>query len=721
VNGLDPSDSHTPQAAPQTRKLWLLALIATLTTLGLTAALLLRFWIGGDLTLTAGDVALRDIRAPGRTQYISALETKRQQDLAEASVAPIFTPLDAQVARQQLVAARGALDQILTIRQSQAELGDRIGALLEIKPLALDEPAARLLIASNDTEWLNVDRQVISVLDEAMRVPIRPDNIDQARKSLRQQISLSLNPQQAALVETIVATMLVPNTNFDEAATNAAREAARDNVKQVERVYEANQIIVRSGQIVGPADIEAMEMMNIRRPNLAWTDIAIAILMSAISVFTLGLTLLRRPDAVLATPLRTVLLSAVTLTLGVFFARWLLPGHGLTPYLAPIAAIGIAVSAWSGTLAGVLAASIAGMLTGMALDNPLEMAVIHGLGGIVAGMVLGRATRMSDFIRAGLVSGAVQLALVASFNLLMAQRPGELPQLISFLVASFASGLISSGLALAAIYLSGLIFDITSVVHLNDLARPSHPLIQKLLLQAPGTYHHSLMVGNLAEQAAERIGADSLLARVGAYYHDIGKLEHPNYFIENQMEGVNIHDTLDPKTSAAMLHSHVRDGLALAKKYRLPGKIRDFIAQHHGTTRTNYQYQRALRAQDSDLPLDDAPFRYPGPRPRSRETALMMLADACEATVRACKCETLEAMDAVVRRTIAERLADHQLDDSNLTLRELEQIRQSFMETLRGVYHPRVEYPGGRDEPVKIPAPDGNTNTLDTQSITANA
>ncbi len=698
----------------------LLGFIALVTLLGLTAAQLLRFWFGGDLVLTVGDVAPRDIRAPRRTQYISALETKRQQDLAVASVAPVFTPLDAQVARQQLIAARGALDQILAIRQSQAELADRLRALMEVRPLALEEPAARLIIAANETEWLTVDRQVISVLDAAMRVPIRLDNIDQARKQLRQQISLSLNPQQAALVETIVATLLVPNTNFDEAATNAAREAARNNVKQVERAFEANQIIVRSGQIVGPADIEAMEMMNIRRPSLAWTDIATALLLAAVSVFVLGLSVLRRPTGVQNTPLRTVLLSAATIVLGVFFSRWLLPGHGLMPYLAPIAAIGIAVAAWSGTLSGVLASSVAGLLIAMSLDKPLEMAAIYALGGIVASMVLSRATRMSDFIRAGLVSGAVQLALVTVFNLLMAQRPDELPQLISFLVASFAGGLISCGLALAAIYLSGLVFDITSVVHLNDLARPSHPLIQKLLLQAPGTYHHSLMVGNLAEQAAERIGADSLLARVGAYYHDIGKLNNPHYFIENQMEGVNIHDTLDPKTSAALLHSHVADGLELAKKYRLPGKIRDFIAQHHGTTRTNYQYLRALRAQEGETALDDAPFRYPGPRPQTRETALMMLADACEATVRASRCETLEAMDAVVRRTISERLADHQLDESNLTLRELDLIRQSFMETLRGVYHPRVEYPQGREAPAAIPAPEAGS-TLDAQSIVTNA
>jgi putative nucleotidyltransferase with HDIG domain len=199
------------------------------------------------------------------------------------------------------------------------------------------------------------------------------------------------------------------------------------------------------------------------------------------------------------------------------------------------------------------------------------------------------------------------------------------------------------------------------------------------------------MLANLAEQAAEHIGADSLLTRVGAYYHDIGKTIHPYFFIENQLEGMNVHDQLDPQTSSRILQNHVTDGLDLARKYHLPSSIRAFIAEHHGTTKTGYQYARATQA--SSEPVDDAPYRYPGPRPQTRESALVMLADGCEAAVRARRPTAVEDTDAMIRKVISERIADHQLDLTGLTLQDLEIIRQSFLDTLRGAYHPRIEYP----------------------------
>ncbi|MFN3706384.1 MAG: HDIG domain-containing metalloprotein [Thermoflexales bacterium] len=244
---------------------------------------------------------------------------------------------------------------------------------------------------------------------------------------------------------------------------------------------------------------------------------------------------------------------------------------------------------------------------------------------------------------------------------------------------------------MALVFLAGALLDVTTTIQLNELARLSHPLMQMMVVKAPGTYHHSLMVANLAEQAAERIGADALLTRVGAYFHDIGKMENPHFFIENQLDRLNPHDQLDPHTSSAILRSHVTEGLKMAAKHRLPQRVRDFIAEHHGTMLTNYQYALALRTQGTEV--DPKDFRYPGPKPRSKETALVMLADGCEAAVRAARCASLEEMDRVIRQVFSERLADRQLDDSDLTLREIEVARQSFLETLRGAYHPRIRYP----------------------------
>jgi putative nucleotidyltransferase with HDIG domain len=223
-----------------------------------------------------------------------------------------------------------------------------------------------------------------------------------------------------------------------------------------------------------------------------------------------------------------------------------------------------------------------------------------------------------------------------------------------------------------------------------ELAHPSQSLLRELLTKAPGTYHHSIMVGNLAERAAEAIGADTLLVRVGAYYHDVGKMLRPGYFVENQMYGPNIHDQLTPLASAQMIATHVTEGQSLARRYGIPARVRDFIPEHHGTRLASFFYDQA-RQQDEEI--DPELFRYPGPRPQSKETAIVMLADGVEATVRANQERTPERMSEIVERTIADRIREGQLDECDLTLRDLQTIRDSFKTTLQAMYHPRIEYP----------------------------
>jgi putative nucleotidyltransferase with HDIG domain len=237
------------------------------------------------------------------------------------------------------------------------------------------------------------------------------------------------------------------------------------------------------------------------------------------------------------------------------------------------------------------------------------------------------------------------------------------------------------------------------------LAQPNQPLLRRLLTEAPGTYHHSIIVANLAERAAESIGADSLLVRVGAYYHDIGKMLRPGYFVENQIDGESPHTHLDPETSARVIKTHVTDGLALARQHRLPAKVQAFIPEHHGTRMAMYFYAMATKV-DPDVPPEW--FKYPGPIPQSRETAIVMLADSTEATVRANRDHSQESIERIIDQIIAERLQEGQLDDSGLTLGDLKRIRVAFMSVLRGVYHPRIEYP----DPVKESSVAGRLSRL---------
>ncbi|MFN2274655.1 MAG: HDIG domain-containing metalloprotein, partial [Anaerolineales bacterium] len=264
----------------------------------------------------------------------------------------------------------------------------------------------------------------------------------------------------------------------------------------------------------------------------------------------------------------------------------------------------------------------------------------------------------------------------------------------SLLGASIASGLLSTSLGFGLLLILGNLLGLTTNLQLIELSRPDHPLLQQILLNSPGTYQHSLQVANLAEQAARSVGANPLLTRVGALYHDVGKSLRPQFFIENQVAGQNIHEQLDPRTSADIILAHVREGLDLARKYRIPQSIRDFIVEHHGTLDAAYQYHEAVRAAGGDeSTVDKRDFTYPGPRPRSRETAILMLADGVEAAARGEMPNSEEEIDKLVRWVIEDRRAKGQLDRTELTLKDLDTIRRSFVSTLKNIYHPRIRYP----------------------------
>jgi putative nucleotidyltransferase with HDIG domain len=319
-------------------------------------------------------------------------------------------------------------------------------------------------------------------------------------------------------------------------------------------------------------------------------------------------------------------------------------------------------------------------------------------------VVVRRGDRLTHFVQAAIAIAIVNVAVVSVFTLL---GDGDVAGLAELAGAGVASA-IGSGLAAVGSFLVvGNVFGITTSFQLLELANPSQPLLRRLLLETPGTYHHSLMVGNLAERAAEAINADPLLARVAAYYHDIGKLTNPLAFIENQADGQNVHDELAPEQSAQMIKSHVAAGIDLAYEYKLPTPVIAFIPQHHGTALMGYFYARArtqaveesgLRpdtpaAREVEAAVDERKFRHAGPKPQSREAAILMLADSVEASVRSLRQPDEAQIRAMVNRIVRERLEDGQFDECDVTLRDLERIREAFVAQLLGMYHRRIEYP----------------------------
>ena len=385
------------------------------------------------------------------------------------------------------------------------------------------------------------------------------------------------------------------------------------------------------------------------------------------------------------------------------FALKVTSGRDILPYALPLAAVPMIVTVLLDAGVAMVMTALLAILAAAVNGAGLEMVAYVLLGGMAGIVGVRRGDRLSVFVQAGIGVFVVQGMVVVMFALLGDQDIQGVLQLIG------AAAVSAGGAAVAAVgsfAVLGSVFGIVTVFQLLELANPSQPLLRRLLVETPGTYHHSLMVGNLAETAAEAIGADALLARVAAYYHDIGKLGNPVAFIENQAGGENIHDELDPETSAQLLKGHVSEGIDIAYKSGLPKAIIAFIPQHHGTAVMSYFYARAKeqaaapyggletaegrKAADA---VDIRKFRHGGPKPQSREAAITMLADSVEASVRSLSSRDEGAIRAMVTRIIEERIADDQFDECDLTLRDIELIREAFVKQLLGMYHQRVAYP----------------------------
>jgi hypothetical protein len=345
-------------------------------------------------------------------------------------------------------------------------------------------------------------------------------------------------------------------------------------------------------------------------------------------------------------------------------------------------------------LAILITAVVAG-LVGYLTPDSLEMAIYASAGGILAVLTLRDPQRINSLFRVGLIAAVGNVAVILVFRLPTDIDTAELMTMVLFGVLN--GPLLSAGLALAGIFIIGSVFRVVTPLQLQELSRLDHPLLQELLRRAPGTYHHSIMVSNLAEQAAEKLKASSTLVRVGAFYHDIGKVNRPPFFVENQ-NGGNPHDNLDPYSSARIIMSHVPDGLELAKRYRLPRRVQDFIAEHHGDRVIQVFYHKAVEMAGEGEEVDVTRFQYSGPRPQSRESGIVQLADSIDAASNAMRPNTEKEIEQLVNGIVDDHMAEGQLDNSGLSLGDIKLLRSSLIETLHGRYHMRVKYPGNEED-----------------------
>ena len=341
--------------------------------------------------------------------------------------------------------------------------------------------------------------------------------------------------------------------------------------------------------------------------------------------------------------------------------------------------------------AAIIYSVIFGIAMGFSFQSGLKALVYALLANVLAAHFSGKCENRNTILKAGIYTAFVMSFVMVLFSVLSGESSADIPARAVFILFS---GIGSSFIALGLLPVIEHLFGYTTDIRLLELANLEHPLLEAMMVEAPGTYHHSLIVGNLAKAAAESIGAHPLLTRVSAYYHDVGKLKMPHYFIENRTDFEDIHKDLTPHMSALVILSHVREGVELAERYKLGPKITDMIREHHGTSIVSYFYGRAKELEDPKLHLvDEKDFRYTGPKPQTKEAGIIMLADAVEAASRILAEPTPKRIETHVQNIIEQIFLDGQLDECELTLKDLHAIQKSFIAILIGIFHHRIQYP----------------------------
>lgn len=683
-----------PHSAPVTETPLKAGLRAVLLAFFLWAAWSAAFVFGSapsHVDVILGEPSPRDILAPRQIVYISEIKTQEARIAAVSKVADIYSEPDLRIRNRQLRRLQAILTEINEIRKdstgTRVNKADRIAA---ISDLNLATGVIETLLDLDTPDWEAVAVEAVRVLDVVMQEEIRQENLATHRSRVTLLTAHTLSDAQQLVVVHIARNLTAPNTFLDSERTLAAREAARESVEPVYLTIRSGESVLREGEIATTLALEKLEVLGMLGKQRPWQQLVALILFPLLLVAILAIYVAKNDPLLLWRPRRELLLTLTLVVAGVS-AYFIIPGRTLVPYLFPAAAVSMLITILLDVQLGVVSSVVLALVVGFSGGGSIELVMYALLGSVIGGLTIWRMDQLGAFVRAAVYVMLANLAVIVLFYLLTQTR--DAVGLLQMLVMGAANAVLSTSLSFVAFSLIGRVFGITTSLQLLELARPTHSLFRMLLLKAPGTYHHSIVISNMAERAATAIGADPLLARVGSYYHDIGKITQPYFFAENQSDGENPHDKLDPKSSAQIIIGHVIEGMRLARKHHLPTKIRDFIPEHHGTTRVTYFYRMASQASE-DVREED--FCYPGPKPQSRETAIVMLADGIEATVRANRPASKGEMERVVRQIINDRLVSGQLDECDLTLRDLGRIREAFISVLQGIFHPRIKYPEKR-------------------------
>lgn len=647
-------------------------------------------------SLVPGQPSPKDFKAPQGLVYESEVLTAEARQQAGAQVEPVYR-VDKTIVPALIEELKGYFQEIRSIKESPGGEEEKYRAF-QAAGFELSRTSLRALLEVPPPEVNQAEVELSRLITNFFQGGVQAEALASTKEKIERSIAeLPQADSQKVLMKTVLARLnLHPNLVADEAETARQREEAQRNVVPVQVTIRQGEKILGEGEIATPQKIEALEHLGLLKSKFSWFSFLGLVLLVLILYSLVLFYLYRYHPGIYQKDSYLGLLGLIvgsTLLLGRGVVAIDLGGRpelsAMVGYLVPVAAGTMLTALLLDVKLAVFIAFILGVLTGILTGNQISFAVVAMIGGLVGVYSVSHLTQRSSLAVSSLYLIVAQVAGVAAFGLVF-RSPGE--AVAVGIAMAVVNGIFSTVLAIGSLPFFESAFGITTNLRLMELSNANQPLLNRLLVGAPGTYHHSIMVGNLAEAAAAAIGADGVLARVGAYYHDVGKLKRPYFFIENQVAQENPHDKLAPSLSTLIITAHVKDGVELAQAEKLPPAVIDIIAQHHGTSRVSYFYCKAC-AKNEGEPASLTNFRYETPKPRTKEAALVMLADNVEAGVRALQKPSPKQVENLVRKIIRDKLEEGQLDECNLTFREIEVIAQTFIRIVSGLFHARVEYP----------------------------
>ncbi|MEL3961738.1 HD family phosphohydrolase [Lysinibacillus endophyticus] len=661
---------------------------------------------GTTYDIQAFQLAPETIRAVKTVE--DTLKTEQDRDNAENNVEPVYV-FNKETAEHRVALANSIFEIISDFRKeiksekiTDTQVDQLRNKLKEItdsqSQLVFTNSQLHSLLTVQDSAIYNATKVLTDLIETILSEPIRVEEVTLKRNEIESKIRQSTNIDENILNAVIVIgrAAVVETEMLDEEKTKELIHQAREEVEPT-RILQG-QIIVSEGELVNREVYRQLELLGLLNNDTTVKPV-IGLAILVILQMSFMFILFERSKVELEKRRNTVFVTAIVYSMSIVVMKILSQlidqfDETIT-FLYPTALatmlVRLLANEKAAALVTVLTAASAGIMfhEGYAAVLQMDIALYIIFGGLASIYFMRNIEKRSDLLKACGVVSIVNILFIA-FYLLMSQSDYGLSELVFYGVAGITSGMLSGALTMGLLPFFESAFGILSTMKLIELSNPNHPLLKKLLTETPGTYHHSVMVANLAEAACEAIGADGLLARVGCYYHDLGKTKRPAFFIENQMSGINPHDSLPPERSAEIIIAHTTDGANLLRQYKMPKEIIDIALQHHGTSTLKYFLHKA---KEEGREIDEKVFSYPGPKPQTKEAAVISIADSVEAAVRSMKQPNAEKIQKLVHSIIQGRVQEHQFDECDVSLRELKKIEKVLCETLNGIFHSRIEYP----------------------------